>query len=89
MTIEDQLKIASTSTRNPLVATQLISTAGGGPGGPAVLSKREGELDRHKDRNGFTEPRAWPKAPLSSGLDRFLIETECRVERLDDIDTPD
>src|SRR4030095_9459520 len=53
------------------------------------LAQCEGEFDRDEDGNRFAETRAGLETPLLGGLDRFLIETECRVERAHHFDRPD
>src|SRR5688572_16327570 len=45
----------------------------------------EGEFARNQHSNRFSDPCARLEAPLLGGLDGFLIETERRVERLDDV----
>jgi hypothetical protein len=54
----------------------------------SFLSQREGQLDRDDDRNFLSLIPARDKSPLPHGLDRFLIQTEHRIERADDLNAP-
>src|SRR5687767_6637699 len=45
------------------------------------LAEGEGEFDGNEDRHRFAEACARHEAPLACGFDRFLIQTERRVER--------
>src|SRR5947207_15950844 len=47
----------------------------------SVSANHEIQFDRHDDRHRLTEPRAGKKAPFFGGLDRFLVESEYRIER--------
>src|SRR5262245_12078153 len=53
------------------------------------LTKGEGQFDGDEYGDRLTEPRTRLESPLFSGLDRFLVEAKCRVQRSNDFDLSD
>ena len=43
------------------------------------LAQCEAQFDADEDRHRLAQSHAWNESPLRGGLDRFLIEAECRA----------
>src|SRR5580765_1882785 len=50
-----------------------------------MFTQREAQFDADEDGHWLAQSRARNESPLSGGLDRFLIEPECRIERLENL----